>query len=102
MGGTRRVLSFLVALLAVTTVAVPAGAAVVAVGSDAIGVAAAATQFLSAEGTTRAGSQEYLTILNPGDAEVSAAFTWDLVAVATGERTRRVDRMKLPPGRTTV
>src|SRR2546427_3598276 len=71
-------------------------------GSVAVGARAAATEFYFAEGATREGFQEYVSVLNPGDTTANASLTWDLADAVTGTRSRRSDPLTVPPGRTTV
>src|SRR5439155_106639 len=82
--------------------AVPGRALLVDGGSVAAGATGTGTEFSFAEGTTREGFQEYVTVLNPSTGEEKATLTWDIVDATTGSRSRRADHLTLPPGRTTV
>jgi serine-type D-Ala-D-Ala carboxypeptidase/endopeptidase (penicillin-binding protein 4) len=82
--------------------AAPAGALTVDGGSDALGATAGSTTALFAEGTTREGFQEYLTLLNPATGPVVATVTWDLVDTVSGGRSRSLLTQTIPPGRTTI
>src|SRR5207248_2911671 len=45
-------------------------------GTDVLGATTPATTWLFAEGTTRPGYQEYLTLQNPGPADTTATVTF--------------------------
>src|SRR5207248_6902066 len=70
-------------------------------GSTVIG-SVPSTAFLFAEGTTRPGFQEYLTLQNPSAHDTAGTIVYDVIDATSGQRARRADPLTLPPGRTTV
>jgi D-alanyl-D-alanine carboxypeptidase/D-alanyl-D-alanine-endopeptidase (penicillin-binding protein 4) len=82
--------------------AIVAAAGAVTGGSSVPAAGVGATSFLFAEGTTRPGFQEYLTLYNPGGSDADATITWDTTDAASGARSRLSRPVTLVPGRTTI
>src|SRR5438067_65029 len=100
----RAARALVVAAVALTSLlpAAPVAAMLVDGGSVAAGATGTGTDFSFAEGTTRPGFQEYLTLQNPSAHDTAGTIVYNVIDATSGQRARRADPLTLPPGRTTV